>query len=147
MTTSNVTSTKKAIKKRQWRPSKQEVLEGFITHIQSSAEIASTITMKREKLKGMELQLQPFVLVVGPTKNSITERYVIINDTHYELHTTIKAVEACLKAIFVLNAEYPKECHHVWQFIQKAILKLKTKYDKSFTSVNTLMTDLCIKDE
>lgn len=145
MTTSNVTS-KKTSKKHQWRPSKQEVSEGFITHVRSPDEIATTINTRRDKLQSMGLQLQPFIMVVGLSKNAITARYVIINDTHYEVTSVVKAVDTCLKAIFVLNAEYPKESCHVWQFIQRAIFKIKTKYDKSYTSVNTLMTDLGIKD-
>lgn len=52
MSTTNVTSTKKATKKKQWRPSKQEVLEGFITQVASPAEIAAEITRKREKAYG-----------------------------------------------------------------------------------------------
>lgn len=66
----------------------------------------------------------------------------MINNITYEMPTISKAVEACLKAIFVLNAEYPKESRHVWQFVQTVLFELKTKYDKSFTAVNTLISDL-----
>ncbi|KAJ8703702.1 hypothetical protein PYW08_016967 [Mythimna loreyi] len=118
MSTSNVTSTKKATKKTQWRPSKREVLEGFITQVASPAEVAVEITRKRDKLMEMDLQMQPFVIAVVSPNKSITARYIVINNITYEMPTITKAVEACLKAIFVLNAEYPKESHHVWQFVQ-----------------------------
>ncbi|KAJ8735850.1 hypothetical protein PYW07_007470 [Mythimna separata] len=145
MSTSNVTSTKKATKKTQWRPSKREVLEGFITQVASPAEVAVEITRKRDKLMEMDLQMQPFVIAVVSPNKSITARYIVINNITYEMPTITKAVEACLKAIFVLNAEYPKESRHVWQFVQTVLFELKTKYDKSFTAVNTLISDLGIK--
>ncbi|XP_022832216.1 uncharacterized protein LOC111360505 isoform X1 [Spodoptera litura] len=145
MSTSNVTSTKKATKKTHWRPSKREVLEGFITQVASPAEVAVEITRKRDKLMKMDLQMQPFVIAVVSPNESITARYIVINNITYEMPTITKAVEACLKAIFVLNAEYPKESRHVWQFVQTVLFELKTKYDKSFTAVNTLISDLGIK--
>ncbi|KAJ8714633.1 hypothetical protein PYW07_002858 [Mythimna separata] len=126
MSTSNVTSTKKTTKKTQWRPSKREVLEGFITQVASPAEVAVEITRKRDKLMELDLQMQPFVIAVVSPNKLITARYIVINNITYEMPTITKAVEACLKAIFVLNAEYPKESRHVWQFVQTVLFELKT---------------------
>lgn len=40
--------------KIQWRGSKQEMRDGFITHVRSNAVVQTTITHRREKLVGCE---------------------------------------------------------------------------------------------
>lgn len=143
MTTSNVRKNSKS--KRVWRPSKQEVLEGFITHVKSAAEVEETIARREEKLRELDVTLQPFIIVVGPSLKAISARYIIVNNVRYEATSTINAVDACFKIIFVLNAQYPAESTNVWQFIQTALFDLKTKYDKIYTTVTTLLTDLNIQ--
>ncbi|XP_053607240.1 uncharacterized protein LOC128673433 isoform X3 [Plodia interpunctella] len=144
MNTNTIVKSKKC-KGQQWRPSKQEVLDAFITHVKTAAEIDECITRRREKLQKIGINLQPFIIVVGPSPKEIFDRYVILNNVRYEVTTVLDAVDACFKIIFVLNAKYPSESKHVWQFIQKAMFKLDTKYDKVFTTVNTLITDLNIQ--
>lgn len=39
--------------KIQWRASKQEMRDGFITHVRSNAEVQATITHRRDKLVGL----------------------------------------------------------------------------------------------
>ncbi|XP_047986882.1 uncharacterized protein LOC125233141 isoform X2 [Leguminivora glycinivorella] len=146
MTTSNVGKSKNKTKpKRLWRPSKQEVLEGFIIHVKCAAHIEDTIARRAEKLREMELTLQPSIVIVGPSIKEISGRYIIVNNVRYEVTSIINAVDACFKIIFVLNAQYPAESNNVWQFIQTALYQIKTKYDKIYTTVNTLMTDLNIQ--
>lgn len=129
-------------KKKQWRPSKHEVLQGFICHMKSAAEIEETITRRKNKLHELGLTLQPFIIVVGPSLKQISARYIVLNNLRYEMTSIVKSVDACFKIIFVLNTEYSADCTQVWQFIQKALFNLNTKYDKIFTTVRALATDL-----
>jgi hypothetical protein len=143
MTTSNICKTKLK-SKNLWRPSKQEVLEGFITHVKSAAEIEETIVRRTKKMLDLELTLQPFIIIVGPTLKEISTRNIVVNNIRYEITTIIKAVDACFKTTFVLNAQYPPESYNLWQFIQTGLYQLKTKYDKKSTAINTLCVDLNI---
>lgn len=111
----------------------------------NSSEIEETITRRQEKLQKIGLHLQPFIIVVGTSLREISGRYIVLNNIRYEVTSLLKAVGACFKIIFVLNAEYPSECKHVWQFIQEALFQLDTKFEKNYTTVNTLITDLNIQ--
>ena len=138
--------------KKQWRPSKIEILQGFITHVRSSAEVEDCITRRKNKLAEFGLQLQPFIIIVGPSLKEITARYIVINDVKYSSTKYVRyqstsithAVDSCFKILFILNAEYSRESSNVWYFIQKGFYQLTTKYDKSYTAVNSLLTDLGI---
>lgn len=143
MTTSIIKQDK--ANKKQWRPSKCEVLQSFICHLKSAAEIEETIKRRKAKLQELGLTLQPFIIVVGATVKEISARYIVLNNLRYELPSILKSVDACFKLIFALNAEYSAECKHVWQFIQKVLFKMSTKYDKIFTTVRALATDLGIE--
>lgn len=147
MTTANFSQTKSKKSKGLWRPSKLEMQEGFITHVKTAAEIEETITRRKVKLSNYDLTLQPFIIIVGPTIKEINARYIVVNTVRYEVTSIMNAVDACFKIIFILNAQYPAESTNVWQFIQIALFKKKTKYDKIYTTVNTLITDLNIAIE
>lgn len=56
----------------------------------------------------------------------------------------MKAVELCFKVFHALNANYPYEAEAAWSFIQKSIFNIKTKFDKNFTSVNSLISDIAL---
>ncbi|KAL4719140.1 hypothetical protein ACJJTC_006172 [Scirpophaga incertulas] len=133
---------KKDKAKKQWRPSKYEVLQSFICHLKSALEIEDTIQRRKAKLHELGMTLQPFIVVVGPTLKTISARYIVLNNLRYEMPSMIKSVDACFKLIFALNAEYPAESKHVWQFIQRVLYKMTTKFDKIFTTVRTLASDL-----
>lgn len=112
MSTNTIIRPKKG-KRQQWRPSKQEVLDAFITHVKSAAEVEETITRRRDKLQELDLHLQPFIMVVGSSLKETSARYVVLNNMRYEVTSILDAVDACFKIIFVLNAQYPSESRHV----------------------------------
>lgn len=149
MTTSTIRKPKA---KKQWRPSKLEILQGFITHIKSPADLEATITLRKEKMASLGYTVQPYIIIIGTSIADIHTRYTVINNVkysstssiRYESASIIHAVDVCFKILFALNAEYPAESSNIWYFIQKGLYKLTTKYDKVYTSVNSLMTDLGI---
>lgn len=149
MTTSTIRKPKA---KKQWRPSRLETLQGFITHVKSTADLEATITLRKEKMASLGYSVQPYIVIIGPSIATIHTRYIVINnvkysstsDIRYESTSIIVAVDTCFKILFALNAEYPSESSNIWYFIQKGLYKLTTKYDKVYTSVNSLMTDLGI---
>lgn len=147
------TSTIRKVKvKKQWRPSKLESLQGFITHIKSPADLEATITLRKEKMASLGYTVQPYIIIIGTSIAEIHTRYIVINnvkysstsDIRYESTSIIHAVDSCFKILFALNAVYPAESSNIWYFIQKGLYKLSTRYDKVYTSVNSLLTDLGI---
>jgi hypothetical protein len=120
--------------------------DGFILHIRSHAELQEAISKRKEKYVKLCLTLQPMVIVVGPKINEISQYFVIVDDTFYELHSIVSAVDCCFKVIHALNAEYPTECLPIWTFIQKAFYKIKTNYDTEYVTVNSLISDLEIQE-
>jgi len=127
---------------KSWRPSRAEIRDGFITHLQSVAELKETVDRRRDKFASLSLTLQPFVVVVGPTIDAIHSIYVVVEDNFFKVDNVLTAIDTCFKMFFVLHAKYPDECAPVWFIIQKGIYKLNTKWDKVYTSVNSVMSDL-----
>uniref|UniRef100_A0A2S2RA27 SAM domain-containing protein n=1 Tax=Sipha flava TaxID=143950 RepID=A0A2S2RA27_9HEMI len=122
--------------KTQWRPSKVEMRDGFITHLFSNTEVEETISRRREKLAGFGKTLQPFIIIVGPSLKEIYTYLVVVDNTFYRLNSITASVDCCFKIIIILNAEYPIESEAIWNFIQKGLYKLHTPLDKNFTTVN-----------
>lgn len=140
----SVSTSKGKKSKTQWRPSKLEVRDGFITHVLSNAEVEETITRRRHKLVGLGQTLQPFVIIVGSSLKDISNYLVIVDNTYYRLNSIISSIDCCFKIIISLNAEYPSESEGIWYFIQKGLYNLHTPLDKNFTSVNVLISDIGI---
>lgn len=130
--------------KKVWRPSKSEVREGFITHVKDDSDIISVINNRRDKFAEFGLTLQPFIIIVGPSLEEIKSYFVVIDKVWYVVSDILSAVNACFKTIWVVNAQYPMECHSSWTFIQHAIFKFKTSFDKASTPSHTLMGELGI---
>ncbi|KAF5302188.1 hypothetical protein FQR65_LT19117 [Abscondita terminalis] len=138
--------------KKQWRPSKLECLQGFITHIKTSAELDASITLRVEKMANLGYNVQPYIIIIGDSVKDIHTRFIVINnvkhasskDVRYNSTSIVHAVDACFKVLFALNAEYPAESSNVWYFIQRGVYKLSTKYDRVYTTVNSLLNDLDI---
>ena len=69
---------------------------------------------------------------------------VIVDNTIYKLHSITAAVDCCFKIFLTLNAEYPVESTGIWYFIQKGFYQIKTPWDKNYTTVSALLSDIGI---
>eukprot|EP00102_Acyrthosiphon_pisum_P026408 XP_016663618.1 PREDICTED: uncharacterized protein LOC100575322 isoform X2 [Acyrthosiphon pisum] len=128
----------------QWKPSKLEARDGFITKVSSDAEVQETIGRRREKLSSLGHTLQPFIIIVGQSYHHIQNYLVIVDNTIYKLHSITAAVDCCFKIFLTLNAEYPVESTGIWYFIQKGFYQIKTPWDKNYTTVSALLSDIGI---
>ncbi|KAF5276647.1 hypothetical protein FQR65_LT16249 [Abscondita terminalis] len=132
-------------KKGTWRPSRVETRDSFITVVAADNLVQETVTRRRSKLQGLGLTLQPFTIAVGPSLVDINTYFVVVDDVLYQLPTSVAAVDCCFKIIIQLNAEYPTESSLIWAFIQEGFYELTTPYDKKYTAVSTLLSELSIK--
>lgn len=116
--------------------------DGFITHVESEAEVQETVTRRREKLSHFRLTVQPFIIIVGASLNQLTHYFVIVDNTFYKVTSLLEAVDTCFKVLITLNAKYPIESAPVWYFIQRGFYGIKTVWDKEYTFVNALLSDI-----
>lgn len=61
----------------QWRPSRLEAQEGFITHVSSADQLEDTITRRKKKLTELGFTLQPYIVIVGASISEIHEIYTL----------------------------------------------------------------------
>ncbi|XP_022161828.1 uncharacterized protein LOC111027724, partial [Myzus persicae] len=135
---SNVGGTKKR-KKESWRPSNEEISEGFIVILKNIAQLQEIISIKTNKATSFGLTVQPYVaLLCSDPQNelTVTASYVIINKYTFKVETPLKAVDICFKSFFALNLKYPVQSDHVWEFIQKFFYGIVTEEDKKYQCVD-----------
>lgn len=138
--------TKRKRGKSTWKLSKNEMKDGFITHIKSHSELQETITRKKDKFSQLGLTVQPLIIIVGPNVNEISQYFVYVIGTYYVLNSILSAVDCCFKAIHALNLEYSLESIPVWSFVQKGFYRINTAWDTEFVSVNSLFSDIGMND-
>lgn len=88
------------------------------------------------------LKPQPFPLIVGESLDNLSHIFVWIDGRKYKVDTVIKAVDLCFKLFFATHTNYPKESEAAWIFLQWYVFKIKTKYDKKYVSVSTLISEI-----
>ncbi|KAF4514066.1 UNVERIFIED_CONTAM: hypothetical protein B566_EDAN018856 [Ephemera danica] len=135
---------------KPWKPSIKESQDGFILHVKQPGDIKPSIAIRTAKFQSLKRQVQPFVIAVGPTLSSLDKFYVYICSppgtenriVMYELDSLLKAVDICFKVFFCMSLEYGKDSEQLWNFLQKGVYNITTKYDNSFPSVNDLLLRL-----
>lgn len=124
-----------------WRPSKSEVLDGFILHVDNKLSLRAELKNRRENLKNYGLTEQPRVSVVG--KNKIESCNVHINNISYQLASVLQAVDIAFKSFYGFQLSYPKEAEYPWMVLQRKIYKIKGEKDGPVvSSISTCITDL-----
>ncbi|XP_051973388.1 uncharacterized protein LOC127636733 [Xyrauchen texanus] len=62
----------------------------------------------------------PHILTLG-NEQSAFQAFAIIAGQALEQETLLQAIDVCFKAFYVFDVKYPKQCEHVWEFIQTVI--------------------------
>ncbi|XP_033220791.1 uncharacterized protein LOC117175232 isoform X2 [Belonocnema kinseyi] len=110
---------------QNWAPEKSLVLSTFIYHLkESNNRIESFKKIQDELLKihvDHNLTVQPYIVINGPTLDSITSSYVVIGDIVYQAPTILAAVDICFQSIKVLHDKFSHVSHHIWQFLEREI--------------------------
>lgn len=93
-----------------------------------------------ERIENAALQtkqnVQPFVLLVGQSWDSVTDSYVVIDRRTYNLENPIRAVEVCFKIFYSLHCAYSNFSKPVWLLIQGSIYELPFEKGDSNTAVS-----------
>jgi len=102
-------------------------------------DINPAIQRRRAVALKLKNRIQPFVLLVGPTVEQYEACYLIIDEVKYKFDNVLKAFDQCFKAIQVLMTEYSYEAKGAWLFIQQAVYRISTKYDRKNSTVSALV--------
>lgn len=97
---------------------------------------------KTEKAKKFGITIQPYIIFIGPTKLDVQLSYIAIDGNYIKLESVLKTIDICFKSFFAFNLKYPNECYSIWLFIQHYFYKIKTKTDKQFQKIDTLINEL-----
>ncbi|XP_067210300.1 uncharacterized protein [Linepithema humile] len=116
-----------------------EARDAFVFHVTVPGDINPAIQRRRAVALKLKTRVQPFVLLVGPTVEQYEICYVIIDEVKYQFNNVLKAFDQCFKAIQVLMTEYSYEARGVWLFIQQALYRISTRYDKKNSNVSALV--------
>lgn len=89
-------------------------------------------------IKGQDGKLQPFLIVIGQTNDTITSTYVFVNDVLYPVTNFLKGLSLLFKIFQVLNFEYPEESKQIWYFIEEFFFGFKAANNKTSDCISFL---------
>lgn len=79
---------------------------------------------------------QPTIIVIGSLPR-ISQIFVQIGSTRYDMENLMAAVSFCFHSFFALNASYPRTAEMIWYYIEKHIFKLEdSKSSTLFSSID-----------
>ena len=87
---------------------------------------------------------QPYVLVLGSLMHPL-HFFLIVERKAVEQTSLLKAIDACFKAFYVINVDYPWQCRSTWEYFQKALFcledagGLKTKTTPAVIAMRTAL--------
>lgn len=90
----------------------------------------------------MNLTIQPYIIVVGPTLAELSSFFVSVDKVLYNVTSAFKAIDTCFKIFHVWNVEYPAASDHIWLLIQRELYKFMTKYDKKTSYILEIISAL-----
>lgn len=77
-----------------------------------------------EYVRAKRDQNQPHILILGNRKEP-TQSFVIIEEHAIQQPSLLHAVDACFKAFYVLDLDYPAACLSIWEFFEGIIYEMK----------------------
>ena len=86
----------------------------------------SLASRSKDKYEPYNLALGAQAIVVGPDLDTISNSFVRINSTMYEVENPLKALDITFKAMHALDCKYHKESIREWLFLEKAVYQLNT---------------------
>ncbi|KAJ8686071.1 hypothetical protein QAD02_021865 [Eretmocerus hayati] len=124
----------------RWRPTRVEIVEGFILHVKVISDLESALSHLRQKAKSVKRTLQPLPVIVDNNVQGVPPLcYVVIDSLRYRVESVLSAVDLCFKSFFALHAQYPIQSEGPWLLLQRAIYGIETPWDKIIPRVEELL--------
>ena len=112
---------------------------------QELTELDREIDRRKQQVLDRGDSLQPFIIVIGNTIDSIESIYVYVDGTRYLMESILQAIDVCFKLYQALDAEYPTTGLNLWNFIQRYVFNIHTNCDFESSSQDEVAVDLCIE--
>lgn len=112
---------------RKYKPTISDSQEDFMIHVTTINDIHQKIGQCRDTCLRRGIKMQPRILVVGQTLKQLSDFYVFCDGVKYKLPTFTKALDICVKLMFVFNLQYPTISKLVWIFIQEYIYQIPSE--------------------
>ncbi|XP_071574677.1 uncharacterized protein [Temnothorax nylanderi] len=127
-----------------WRPTREEIQEGFLVHVHTAGDIKPVLSRLRDKALAREDTVQPYPIIVGPSLDRITDSYLVLDSKLYSVESPLRAVDVTFKAFFALHAKFPKHATPLWLILQKSVYGINTKWDnmRNFPALPPIITKL-----
>lgn len=112
--------------------------------LQSLADLDKIEERRKEKLKKVKCNLQPYIAAVDnlDEETKSVDYYICIDTTKYYIPTCLQAIDSTFKLFHSLQAQYPVECENIWLFVQQFLYEIETEWDKNSTTVNGIKSDV-----
>lgn len=98
--------------------------------------------MQKERAKVRDLNLQPFLLVEGPTYTEINKIYIVINEVKFEYENCLKAFDIFLKIFHVMCICYPPQSEHIYEVIETVIFNSQRKSLKKYPCIQDIVQNI-----
>lgn len=75
---------------------------------------------------------------MSPDEDNVTECYMIINATMYNIGSPLKAFDIFFKSFHALHSYYPKESEREMYFLQRAVYNIQCDTDNQVRDPKTI---------
>ncbi|KAJ8684751.1 hypothetical protein QAD02_020544 [Eretmocerus hayati] len=120
--------TKKFSAKSAWKASTESAKATMIVNPQKAGEVSAVRREVREQAAKRQESVQPYIIIVGKLKD-ITDIFVNVDDTMYQVDSVLDAIDICFQAFFVFQLKYPYDSQHLWLMIQRGLYRIQTDHD------------------
>jgi len=71
------------------------------------------VKRRNDYYASMSATVQPYIIIIGNVKNSITTAYVCINNKLWKIRSVLQTVDICFKSFLAFDAKYQIEAYHI----------------------------------
>ncbi|XP_072045020.1 uncharacterized protein [Amphiura filiformis] len=105
-------------KKKGGKISSQEALDSFINVQGESTDLEHCVTNNQGGS-------QPYVLILGGSIANPQQVFTIVENTIIPQNSLLKAVDICLKLVYIFDLQYQPKCSGAWQFLENVVYEFK----------------------
>ncbi|KAJ8939916.1 hypothetical protein NQ314_010956 [Rhamnusium bicolor] len=122
------------IRNKNFKLSRIEMADRFLMHVRGFDELESKICDRIDKLKELDILIQPFLIAVGPLQ-CVQAYFVVLDNQRYLFNDCLTALDVTFKIFFALDLPFPSECKGMWQTIDQLVYKVNKNVDPSASVV------------
>lgn len=124
--------------KKEWHASRAEILDSFVTTVNTEADVNVTIEERRQKYEVLKVTLQPFIIWCRESGVA----FAVCDKVLFKFPSLPEALDVLFKIFHATGTQYPTESYNIWIIVQIAFYNVKTSYDRLSQSVKETLVIL-----